>query len=177
MHAVGLRSRPGEALPAVLLTVAALLALGPRPVVLGLAWLAIVTPGLIAVDIAEHRLPDAVVLPGYPIVLGAVALDAVVRGSDGLAPLVAGVAYGLTLLVLHLSGGLGFGDVKLAPLLGALAAAALPGGAVLAVVLAFLAGGVLSIGVLIRHGAGARLAFGPPMLLGAWATVLLPGAA
>jgi leader peptidase (prepilin peptidase)/N-methyltransferase len=71
---------------------------------------------------------------------------------------------------------MGLGDVKLAPLLGALAAVPVPAGGVLAVVLAFLAGGVASVVVLARQGTGARLAFGPPMLLGAWAAALLTSA-
>lgn len=162
-----------EALPAVGLMVVAVLALGPRPILLGLAWLAAVTPRLIAVDLAEHRLPDAIVLPGYPVVLAAVLLDAWSAGVAPVQPVLAGCAYGLLILVLHVLGGMGFGDVKLAPLLGALAAAAVPGGAVLAVVLPFLVGGVAAMVVLIRRGPGARLAFGPPMLLGAWGAVVL----
>ena len=67
---------------------------------------------------------------------------------------------------------MGFGDVKLAPLLAALAALAVPGGAVVWLVLAFLARGHRRGRVLIRRGTGARMPFGPPMLLGAWAVVL-----
>lgn len=155
------------------LALLAALAVGPRPLLIGLVWLAAVTPRLVAVDLAEHRLPDAVVLPGYPVVLASVVLDRWAAGADALPVLAAAAATGLVLLLLHLAGGMGFGDVKLAPLLGALSAAAAPGGALVALVLAFLAGGAASVVVLVRRGRRARLAFGPALLLGAWSAVLL----
>ena len=171
---VAVRRLPmGEALPAAGLLLLALSALGPRPVLIGLAWLAAVTPRLVAIDLAEHRLPDAIVLPGHPVVLAAVLLDGWSTGTGALPAVLAGATYGLVVLLLHVTGGMGFGDVKLAPLLGALAAQAVPGGAVLAVVLAFLAGGLAAAAVLLRRGAQARMAFGPAMLLGAWAAIAL----
>jgi leader peptidase (prepilin peptidase)/N-methyltransferase len=85
----------------------------------------------------------------------------------------AGAGCGLVFLLLHVAGGMGFGDVKLAPLLGALTAIAVPGGALLWVVLAFLIGGVGAVVVLTRRGTGVRMPFGPPMLLAAWAVLLL----
>ena len=162
-----------EALPAFGLFVVAAVAVGPQPVLLGFVWLALVTPRLVAVDIAEHRLPDAVVLPGYPLVLGAVLLDAWASGDAVAEVVLAAFACGLVFLLLHLNGGMGFGDVKLAPLLGALAAAASPGGALVWLVVAFLLGGLGAAAVLLRRGRGARMAFGPPMLAAAWLTPLL----
>lgn len=162
-----------EVLPALGLLLLAAAALGHRPVLVGFAWLAVVTPRLVAVDLAEHRLPDAIVLPGYPVVLAAVLLQAWASHAAPLPSVLAGLACGSVLLLLHLAGGMGLGDVKLAPLLGALAAAAVPGGAVLWLVLAFLIGGAGAAVVLIRRGPHARMAFGPPMLLAAWAVLLL----
>lgn len=171
VHAeAGRRLRVGSAtVPASLLAVASLAAVGPRPIVLGLIWLAVVTPRMIAVDIAEHRLPDAVVLPALAVALGAVLLDA----RNGSVAVVAALAYGLLLLVLHLAGGMGLGDVKLAPALGLLAGAIGPATALAAPLLAFLAGGMAAVAVLLRRGPGAAMPFGPAMLLGAWAAVLL----
>jgi leader peptidase (prepilin peptidase)/N-methyltransferase len=163
----------GEALCAVGLLVVAALALGPRPGLLGVGWLAVVTPRLVDVDLARHRLPDAVVLPGYPVVLLALLLDDVLTGTDAPDAVAAGAGCGLAFLLLHAAGGLGFGDVKLAPLLGALAALVLPGGAVLWLVVTFLLGGCAAIGVLVRRGLGARMPFGPPMLAAAWLVVAL----
>lgn len=163
----------GEALPALGLLAVAVTALGPQPLLIGFVWLALVTPRLVAIDLAEHRLPDAIVLPGYPVVLGAVLVESWVSSTPPLDVALAGAGCGLVFLLLHLAGGMGFGDVKLAPLLGALAASAVPGGALLWVVLAFLVGGVGAAIVLVRRGAGARMPFGPPMLLAAWAVLLL----
>ena len=173
MLAAVARPRASEALAAAGLGLLAVLAVGPRPLLVGLLWLAAVTPRLVEVDLAEHRLPDAIVLPGNPVVLASVVLDRWAAGADALPVLAAAAATGLVLLLLHLTGGLGLGDVKLAPLLGALAAAVAPGGALVALVLAFLAGGAASVVVLVRHGRRARLAFGPALLLGAWSAVLL----
>jgi leader peptidase (prepilin peptidase)/N-methyltransferase len=173
MLAVARRVPVGEALPALGLLAVAIAALGPRPSVLGFAWLALVTPRLVAIDLAEHRLPDAIVLPGYPVVLGTALLQSWSSGGAPLDAVLAGAGCGLVFLLLHVAGGMGFGDVKLAPLLGALCALAVPGGALLWVVLAFLVGGIGAAVVLIRRGTGARMPFGPPMLLGAWGVLLL----
>jgi leader peptidase (prepilin peptidase)/N-methyltransferase len=83
------------------------------------------------------------------------------------------IAYGLLLLALHVLGGMGLGDVKLAPALGLLTGALGQVPAVTAPLAAFLVGGVTAVGVLLRRGAGAAMPFGPSMLLGAWAAVLL----
>ena len=173
MLAVARRLPLEEVLPALGLLVVAALAVGPRPVLLGVAWLAAVTPRLVAIDLAEHRLPDAIVLRGYPVVLAAVLLDSWSRDVAPAGPVIAGLACGLVFLLLHAAGGMGLGDVKLAPLLGALVARALPGGALVWLVLAFLLGGIGATIVLIRRGAGARMPFGPPMLAAAWLTLLL----
>lgn len=173
MLAVARRVSAAEAAAGAGLLALAVVVAGPRPLAVGLAWLALVTPRLVAIDAAEHRLPDAIVLPGYPVVLAVVVVDALVTGGAALPVILAGAAYGALLLVLHLAGGMGFGDVKLAPLLGALAAAAAPGGAVIAVVLAFLIGGLAAVVLLVTQGRDARLPFGPPMLLGTWSAMVL----
>ena len=177
-----------EATLTALLALGSVLAAGPRPALLGLLWLAAVTPRLVAVDIAEHRLPDRVVLPGWPVALAAALLEAAAGGTPVLVALAAGAGYGALLLVLHVAGGAGYGalllllhvgggmglgDVKLAPVLGLAAAAVTPAAAVAAPLLAFLAGGVVAVVALARSGRGARIPFGPAMLLGAWAAVLL----
>jgi leader peptidase (prepilin peptidase)/N-methyltransferase len=153
----------------VLLAVAGVAAVGFRPVALGLVWLALVTPRLVAVDIAEHRLPDAIVLPTLAVAVAAASLD----GHDPTIAAWAATGYGVLLLALHLLGGMGLGDVKLAPALGLLAGGVGPLPAVAAPLLAFLAGGVAAVVVLARRGAGAAMPFGPAMLLGMWAAVLL----
>lgn len=172
-----LRSRVGvgrsDAVLSILLLAGAALAVGPRPALIALGWLAAVTPRLVAIDIAEHRLPDRLVLPGWPVAVAAALLEGVSGGTPVLVALAAGAGYGVLLLLLHVAGGMGLGDVKLAPVLGLAAAAASPAAAVASPAIACLAGGAVAVAALVRTGPGARIPFGPAMLLGAWAAVLL----
>lgn len=173
---LGVARRPrvlDEVALAALLAVGSVLAVGERPALVGLLWLAATTPRLVAVDIAEHRLPDRLVLPGWPVALAAALLESASGGTPVVVAIAAGAGYGALLLVLHLAGGMGFGDVKLAPVLGLAVAAVRPSAAAAAPLLAFLAGGVVAVVALARSGRGARIPFGPAMLLGAWAAVLL----
>lgn len=77
---------------------------------------------LSVVDIAEYRLPDAVVLPSILVGLVIVVFVSVVDGEpDRIRPALVGAAVAfVVLLVAHLVSprGMGFGDVKLAALLG-----------------------------------------------------------
>jgi leader peptidase (prepilin peptidase)/N-methyltransferase len=126
------------------------------------------------VDIRTHRLPNRIVLPGYPVALVLLGIAAVVRAEPAalLRAVVAGaVIFGIFLaLRLAQPGGMGGGDVKLAGLVGVMLGFA--GWAVVAVGLfaAFVGGGLYSILLLVRKGADRRTAvpFGPWMLLGAW---------
>ena len=85
-------------------------------------------------------------------------------GVVALVPLVAGAAYGGTLFLLALTGGMGMGDVKLAAVLGL--AAPTTTVAVASPAIAFLSGGVVSLVVLVLRGRGSRIPFGPFLLLG-----------
>jgi leader peptidase (prepilin peptidase)/N-methyltransferase len=134
---------------------------------------------LAAIDLGAHRLPDALVMP-------AAAVSAVVAlVGDAPAAIVGGAllvtAYAL-LAVLPRSG-LGFGDVKLAGLLGTalalLGSASRPNWGALAwgTALAFLSGGLVAA-VLLVTGRATRstpLPFGPHMLAGALAAAVLFG--
>jgi leader peptidase (prepilin peptidase)/N-methyltransferase len=168
-----LRGRKADAVLGLLLAAGALVAVGPRPALLGLLWLAAITPPLTAIDITEHRLPDRLVLPAWPAALGAALLEAATGGTPILVAAGIAAGYGSVLLVLHVAGGMGLGDVKLAPVLGLAAAAASPAAGIGAPLLAFLVGGGIALVALVRQGPGASVPFGPAMLLGAWAAVLL----
>jgi leader peptidase (prepilin peptidase) / N-methyltransferase len=135
--------------------------------VIPIVYVLAVTPVLVAVDLREHRLPNAVVLPGIAVGLVGCALQ------WSLVPLIAGAAYGGFLLLLSTGGGIGMGDVKLGAMLG-LASPTLEVAA-LAPLAAFLLGGVAASVALVRHGARVRIAFGPWMLGGYGVALLIAG--
>lgn len=158
----------GTALALAALAVAAA-RLEPRAI--ALLAVAATTPALIRFDLRERRLPNRIVLPAIAAGLVAVSLGWLFTGASPTGALVSGAAYFVFLLVLGLTGGMGMGDVKLAAALGIAAGTLGVSVALLSPLLAFLAGGVGGIVGLIRKR--RTLAFGPFMLGGFWAAVLL----
>jgi leader peptidase (prepilin peptidase) / N-methyltransferase len=147
------------------------LATGVAPSALVVVYLAAVTPWLVSFDVSEHRLPNALVVPGIGVGLLACVGEWVSSGRMPVVPLIAGVAYAGFLFVLNLVGGMGMGDVKLGAALG-LASWSLSV-AVLSPVVAFLVGGLVSVVLLIAGRRGQRIAFGPFLLGGFWVAVTL----
>ncbi len=74
------------------------------------------------VDIRERRIPDEIVLAGFVAAVAIVVVVSVTSGQVVGSALAGAAAAGLPLLVVHLvdPNGLGFGDVKLGAVLGAL---------------------------------------------------------
>ncbi|WP_210506885.1 A24 family peptidase [Naasia sp. SYSU D00057] len=144
---------------------------GPVPALVGVACLAAVTPELVRVDVAEHRLPDALTLPACAAGLVGVAL-AGAAGQPMLPALLAGAGVLALFLVLAVAGGMGLGDVKLAGALGVVLGLLGAASVILFLVVAFLAGGVGALLVLARSGRRARLPFGPFLLAGFWVALL-----
>jgi leader peptidase (prepilin peptidase) / N-methyltransferase len=148
--------------------------IGPSWELPAFLYLLAISIALALIDIDVHRLPNAIVLPAYGIGAVLLAVPSLVAGDTGqLARLVAGMAllYGLYfLLAVAHPAGMGFGDVKLAGVLGMYLAwigwSELGVGAFLA----FLVGGVFGIALMLvrRAGRKSRIPFGPFMLLGAW---------
>jgi len=133
---------------------------------------------LAAIDLQVQRLPDLLTLPAYPVLLALLAAGAVVSHQPwplGRA-VIGGLALGGTYLLLAVirPGGIGGGDVKLAGLvglaLGWLGWRAVLGGAVLAVVLAAIAG--VALLAARRVTLRSRISFGP-FLIGAALLVML----
>lgn len=166
------------------------LALGPQPAAIPALALAAVAPALTRIDLAEHRLPNRIVVPTILAGVAGLALAGLAPGGwapSGLAPggwtsggpasgapiipLAASACYAGMLLVLALFGGMGMGDVKLAAALGLASPATLV--AVVSPLLALLSGGVAAVAVLIRRGRTARLAFGPFLLGGYFGALAL----
>ena len=105
-----------------LLFAAAAARFGADPVLPAFLNLVAVGVTLSLVDLRDYRLPNALTLPSYPIVaalLGAAALAGSPTGSFGRA-LLGGAGSYLLYLALRLASprGVGFGDVKLAGVLG-----------------------------------------------------------
>ncbi len=160
------------------------------------AYFALIAVRLTIIDVRHHLLPDRIVLPSYGIAgilllataasraLGAspdqADMDsaAALFGVPGLRILAGGAAMWLFYFLLHTAypPGMGFGDVKLAGILGMylgflgwqhVAAGAFA---------AFVFGGLWSLGLIaLRRGTlGSAIPFGPFMLAGAAAAMLLP---
>lgn len=131
------------------------------------------------VDLREHLLPERLVWPTAAIVLVVLVGQAAVLSRWG--PLLTAVITAVVcfvvfaLLAVLAGGGFGFGDVQLVTVLALSAAWVSVGTAVLAVVLAIVAGGVISLGLLLsrRIGRHQAVAFGPFLLLGWWVAMLL----
>ena len=133
------------------------------------------------IDLDVHRLPDRIQLPAYPIL--AVLLAACSYATSDWAAygraLLAGAALWLLFLVMALvlpGGGIGFGDVKLAGLLGMLLGWLTWAHVIIATMATFLIGGVVAVALLLtrRKGGSDEFAYGPSMLLGAIVALVAP---
>lgn len=142
----------------------------------------LLTVALIVTDLEEFRIVDRLNLPGTALL--AIALVAVTAldgdWSDLLRALGGAGAYfaGASILFILARGrGFGAGDVKLAVVLGLFTAYL--GWSVLgwAVFGTAVIGGVVAL-ILVLGGAASRkteLPYGPPMILGAWAAIMMVG--
>lgn len=136
-------------------------------------YLAAVAVALAVIDLDVRRLPDVIVLPSYPIAVALLALAS--WGTSDWSALLRAVIGGAVLfafyfvLVLAYPSGMGFGDVKLAGLLGLFLAWIGWGSLVVGAFSAFVLGGLFAIGLLVLTRAGRKtgIPFGPWMLLGA----------
>ncbi|WP_432923692.1 prepilin peptidase [Microbispora sp. CA-135349] len=140
------------------------------------AWLYAVVAGaaLAEIDRRTWRLPDAITLPSYPILL------ALLAPSGRLLPaLAAGCALGAVYAVLWFARptGLGLGDVKLAGLIGLLTGALGAQATVVAGMAGQILGALYALGLLLARRAtrATEFPFGPFMLAGALVAVAFPG--
>ncbi len=152
--------------------------IGLVPVLVAHLAMVAVTGILIVTDLDHFRIPNRILYPGTALCFVLLAVGFAIdsgRGSlvRGLAG--AGIYFGLLLLVFVAARGegFGFGDVKLAALLGLFAA--FQAYRILAwalIITAFL--GAIPAVVLLLMGKGrkAALPYGPPLILGAWAAII-----
>jgi leader peptidase (prepilin peptidase)/N-methyltransferase len=142
-------------------------------------YLAAVGLALALIDLDCKRLPDALTLPSYPlaaVLLGGAAL----AGSDSgefVRALLGGVAMFAVYFALCFAypAGMGFGDVKLAGVLGLYTAWLGWGAWAVGLFLGFFLGGVFGIALIAVKKGGRKTAvpFGPFMLLGALIAILV----
>lgn len=139
-------------------------------------YLGAVAVALAMIDIDVHRLPNVIVLPSYVVGLGLLALaSADPGGTADWAALVRALIGGAALfamyfvLVMVYPAGMGFGDVKLAGVLGLYLAWLGWGAFAVGAFSAFLVGGVFSVALIATRLANRKSAipFGPWMLAGA----------
>jgi leader peptidase (prepilin peptidase)/N-methyltransferase len=137
-------------------------------------YLAAVSIALTLIDLDTHTLPNKIVLPAY--VVGAVLLGAaaLLTGDSGRL-LSAGVGlaamwFAYFLMAVLYPGGMGFGDVKLAGVLGLFLGWLGWGPLIVGSFAAFLLGGVFALVLLASKRVTRKggIPFGPWMLAGAW---------
>lgn len=151
---------------------------GSWPVLIALLFLVAISVSLTLIDIDTHRLPDAIVLPAVLVTVVLLTGAAAIDGSAwpliraGIGGVILFVAY-FAMLVAYPQG-MGFGDVKLAAVVGLYLGWMGWGALVIGGFSAFILGGVYSIGLLIFRKANRKsgIPFGPWMLLGAWVGIV-----
>ncbi|WP_314223452.1 A24 family peptidase [Streptomyces zaehneri] len=154
-------------------------ATGLRPELV--VWLLLAPVGVLlaAVDLRVRRLPDPLTLPLAAAALALLGPAALLpeHAGDWTTALLGALALGAGYLVLHLvnPGGMAYGDVKLALSVGAVLGwygwATVMLGTFAAFLLGALYGGALA--VVGRAGRKTLIAFGPFMLAGAFAGLLI----
>lgn len=162
-----------EALTGILF-VGTVLIVGVAWVLPAYLWFAAVTMVLILTDLDHKRIPNRILYPGTVVGLVLLAGGALLDGGAGDLGrgAMGGVFYfsGLFVLALIARGGFGFGDVKLAFMLGLFLAFRGWEHLVVGIFLAFFIGGLVAIALLLSRKKGRKDAvpFGPSLVLGAW---------
>jgi len=157
---------------------AAVVVIGLEAVLPAYLWFAGVTLTLVLTDLDVHRIPNRILYPGTIVGIVLLLGGAVVDGDIGTfwRAVAGGAFYFLLFLILALMarGGFGFGDVKLAFLLGLFLTyqswEVLGAGIALGIAI----GGAIAILLLITRRAGrkAKIPFGPAMVFGAYAALV-----
>ncbi|MEU5525124.1 A24 family peptidase [Streptomyces sp. NPDC047860] len=154
-------------------------ATGARPELLVWLLLAPIAVLLAAVDFVVHRLPDVVVLPLTAAALAGLGGAALLPGTAGSwrTALLGSLTLGACYLVVFLINprGFGFGDVKLAPALGAVLGWYGWGILLIGTFAGYLFGALYGAGLILARRAGRKAAipFGPFLLAGALVGMLL----
>lgn len=150
-----------------------------------LAYLGLFTvlAALAVIDIERYRLPDLIVLPSLVVSIAWVAVVSAVNGEPARirSALVGGALYFGFLFLAHLISprGMGFGDVKLAALMGLyvgwLGSTTLDAVVLVlwAMLIGFVAGSVIGVVLLVARRRNRPFPFGPFLVLGTVAAIVL----
>jgi leader peptidase (prepilin peptidase)/N-methyltransferase len=174
-------------LSAELITAAAFAALALRlgfsPALPAFCYLAAVGVALAIIDIQHQRLPDVLTLTSYPValvLLGLAALGTAHGGRHFTDALIGMAGFGLFYLLLALiyPAGMGWGDVKLAGLIGLYLGWFGVAVAVTGLLAGYLLAAVTGIGLLVTRRATrkSQIPFGPFMIAGALIVIVASGA-
>ena len=144
------------------------------PALVAYLFFAAIAVALSFIDLATHTLPNAIVVPAIGI--GVVLLSVAVAVTGEWSRLLQAVAGGAILFACYFAfaliypSGMGFGDVKLAAVIGLYLGWLGWGALAVGAVSAFLLGGVFSAFLLVLRRAGRKtgIPFGPWMLAGAF---------
>jgi leader peptidase (prepilin peptidase)/N-methyltransferase len=143
-------------------------------------YLAAIGVALALIDLDVRRLPDALTLPSYVVGLVLLALAIATGSGEGWSTLgraLIGLAamYAFFFLIWYVTAGrgMGFGDVKLAGVLGLYLGFLGWGPWAVGLFAGFLVGGLVSIGLVVAGSAGrkTKVPYGPFMLTGAMIAV------
>ena len=178
-----IRTQPGRT-PAVAIATALLFAATPLAidvdwVLPAYLWFVAVTVTLTLTDLDTKLTPNRILFPGTIVGLVLLLGGAIVEGGPIVRPLAGGVIHFVLLLALALiaRGGFGFGDVKLAFLLGLFTAYQSWETLIVAVFAAFLLGGLVSA-ILVVFRIRSRkdsIPFGPYLVAGAYLAIVWAG--
>jgi len=181
------RLRRGVALPSPIPEIAGAVVTGlgvaltwPAPTVVLVGWAGLMLVILGAVDIAVHRLPDALTLPAIPIT-GALILATWWASPSSGGPLTAVVSAvvatgAFAALALAAPRAMGRGDVKLVPSLALLTGYLSVPAVLWWIILAFGIGALIAVAGLAtrRLSLGSAIPFGPCLLAGCWLVLVFP---
>lgn len=174
------------AIVAIALGAVAIVLLAPVAYWPAAGWMLFLGVTLTIIDIRHHRLPDKLTIPGLPVLMALLLIPAISDGQwDAWVRSLAGAGLMLGVyLIGWIVAGLGYGDVRLSPTIGAVTAwfgwGALAVGVVATLAIAVLIGSVIVGAKMIRAPRGERwralrktpMAFGPAMFLGALVAVV-----
>jgi leader peptidase (prepilin peptidase)/N-methyltransferase len=143
-------------------------------VLISFLYLCAISVALAMIDVEVHKLPNAIVLPAYAVAAVTLTVAAAITGNysqlftAGVGMVALAALYFVIALVYP--GGMGFGDVKLAGVLGAYLGWAGWGALITGSLLAFFLGAAFGLALILfrQKGRKSGIAFGPWMVAGAW---------